>query len=101
MSIGCTNASHESPPDGFEDPSHSRQNSTEIQGVNSPDLESSNYLPWHYRNDDIGVGMTGKAFKILADRKEENPFVFNSVLSKCQVFARMSPDDKAELVDSL
>ena len=64
-------------------------------------LTSSDYIPWNYQDADIGIGITGKAFKILADRREQNPYVFNSVLSKCQVFARMSPDDKAELVDTM
>ena len=65
------------------------------------DLTSSDYIPWNYQDADIGIGITGKAFKILADRREQNPYVFNSVLSKCQVFARMSPDDKAELVETM
>ena len=63
--------------------------------------QSSDFIPWNYQNTDIGIGITGKAFKILANRREQNPFVFNSVLSKCQVFARMSPDDKAELVETM
>ena len=100
MSVGATNASHES-PELFEEDFHRRQSSEASQNERLAASESSDYIPWHYRNDEVGVGITGKAFKILASRKEENPYVFNSVLAKCQVFARMSPDDKAELVESL
>ena len=47
------------------------------------------------------MALTGKAFKYALDRQHTNPFVFNSILAKARVFARMSPDDKALLVDSL
>ena len=45
--------------------------------------QSSDYIPWHYQNEGISIGITGKAFKILATNKEKNPYVYNSVLAKC------------------
>ena len=45
--------------------------------------------------------MTGKAFKHVLQRRNQNTFMFNSILRKGRVYARMSPDDKALLVDSL
>ena len=47
------------------------------------------------------MALTGKAFKHVYERKEQSPFIFNSILAKAKVYARMSPDDKALLVDSL
>lgn len=64
-------------------------------------LFKPNSLPWDYQDDNLNVALTGKAFKHIYDRKQQNPFMFNSVLSKAKVYARMSPDDKALLVDSL
>ena len=49
----------------------------------------------------VEVALTGKAFKLLEREKEDRGFEFKSVLAKAQVFARMSPDDKALLVQSL
>lgn len=45
--------------------------------------------------------MTGKAFRLIEAKKDEDPFTFKSVLAKAQVFARCSPDDKALIVSSL
>ena len=64
-------------------------------------LFKPNSLPWDYQDANLNVALTGKAFKHIYDRKQQNPFMFNSVLSKAKVYARMSPDDKALLVDSL
>ena len=33
-------------------------------------LTTSDYIPWNYQDAEIGIGITGKAFKILADRRE-------------------------------
>ena len=38
---------------------------------------------------------------MIEQKKASDPFTFKSVLAKAQVFARMSPDDKALLVTSL
>jgi len=45
--------------------------------------------------------LTVKAFNFLEKNKEEEEYAFRSVLAKAQVFARMSPDDKALLITSL
>ena len=47
------------------------------------------------------MALTGKAFKFAHDHQAKDPFLFNSILAKAKVFARMSPDDKAFLVDNL
>lgn len=49
----------------------------------------------------IDVALTGPAFRFLEQKKEKNPFVFKSVLAKAQVYARMAPDDKTLLIQSL
>ena len=58
-------------------------------------------LPWSYNDPDIEVALTGRAFKRICDDKDCNPYVYYAVLSKANIFARMGPDDKALLVDSL
>jgi magnesium-transporting ATPase (P-type) len=58
-------------------------------------------LPWSYKDKSVEVALTGKAFRMIEQKKASDPFTFKSVLAKAQVFARMSPDDKALLVTSL
>jgi len=58
-------------------------------------------LPWHYKDDDVEVALTGKAFNQVLEQREQNPYILNSVLAKARVFARMGPDDKANLVENL
>ena len=60
-----------------------------------------NQVPWNYQDENINVALTGKAFRYAFERQQQNPFMFNSILSKAKVYARMSPDDKALLVESL
>jgi magnesium-transporting ATPase (P-type) len=45
--------------------------------------------------------LTGKAFNQILENKDENPYILNSVLAKANVYARMGPDDKANLVENL
>ena len=45
--------------------------------------------------------MTGKAFNYIQANREKYEYLFLSVLAKAQVYARMSPDDKANLVDCI
>lgn len=58
------------------------------------------FLPWRY-TDDVGIALTGAAFRILMKTKDTNAYAFKAVVSKASVFARMSPDDKADLVTSI
>lgn len=58
-------------------------------------------LPWSYLDDDIEVAITGRAFNYLSSVQESQPYLFNSVLAKANIYARMSPDDKAHLLNSL
>ena len=58
-------------------------------------------LPWDYKDESIEVALTGRAFKLIESDKEAKNFTFRSVLSKAQIYARMSPNDKALLVTCL
>jgi len=60
---------------------------------------TSNSLPWNYLDTSVEVALTGKAFNHLLQSQDN--FIINSVLAKANIFARMGPDDKAELVDHL
>ena len=60
---------------------------------------TSNSLPWNYLDTSVEVALTCKAFNHLLQSQDN--FVINSVLAKANIFARMGPDDKAELVDHL
>ena len=61
----------------------------------------ANPLPWHYKDDKIGVAITGKAFDLLNERADKDPYTLASVIHKVQVFARCAPEDKAGIVDRL
>lgn len=65
-----------------------------------PGLQAQS-MPWDYQDNTVSVALTGKAFKHALERQNQNPFMFNSILKKARVYARMSPDDKAMLLDSL
>ena len=57
-------------------------------------------FPWQHPPEEYAIAITGRAFNLLIE--EENYFsVMNQVLLKCQIYARMSPDDKATLVERL
>jgi magnesium-transporting ATPase (P-type) len=64
-------------------------------------LTNNAAIPWHYKNKNIGVALTGKAFNYIQANRGQYEYLFLSVLAKAQVYARMSPDDKANLVDSI
>ena len=56
--------------------------------------------PWKYIDSDASVVLTGKAFNLLASDPKYEAILFSVVL-KGHIFARMSPDDKALLVEKL
>lgn len=58
-------------------------------------------LPWDYKDTGVAVAVTGPAFKFYVERQGEDLFTLISILAKAKVYARMSPDDKAVLVESL
>ena len=76
-------------------------NSSNIESEDGEKYMSQSSLPWDYLDEKVNVALTGKAFKYIYERQRQNPFMFSSVLAKAKVYARMSPDDKALLVDSL
>lgn len=51
-------------------------------------------LPWSFDDPSIVIALTGRAFRHIYEEKEIDPLVFNSVIAKGKVYARMSPDDK-------
>ena len=56
--------------------------------------------PWLHPPEHYGVAITGKAFDILINDEQQKP-ILKKVLLKAQIYARMSPDDKAKLVELL
>jgi magnesium-transporting ATPase (P-type) len=63
-------------------------------------VELADNNPWLNPPDDFSVAITGKAFDlILNDPGQES--ILQKVLYKAQIYARMSPDDKAKLVEKL
>lgn len=65
----------------------------------NPELLS--LLPWEKDEClDYSIAITGKAFNYLINSPSMKA-VLHNVLIKGQIFARMTPDDKAKLVESL
>ena len=59
-------------------------------------------FPWQHPPEEYGIALTGKAFNFLLTSLEpSNQAVLKQVLLKAQIYARMSPDDKAKLVEKL
>lgn len=52
-------------------------------------------VPWDFKDKMISVALTGRAFRQICDEKDINPVIYNSVIAKAKVYARMSPDDKS------
>ena len=55
-------------------------------------------LPFEADSKTCEVAVSGKAFRYIVDNRDTNPFVFNSIIEKGRIFARMGPEMKAELV---
>jgi magnesium-transporting ATPase (P-type) len=70
----------------------------ELQMTDVVDLDENN--PWLYPPEHYGVAITGKAFDTLINDPSQQA-VLKKVLLKAQIYARMSPDDKAKLVELL
>lgn len=62
---------------------------------------SKGSLPWSYDDATIEVALTGPAFAFLNKNRDQMRYAYESVLKKAQVFARCSPEGKAELVTSM
>lgn len=60
-------------------------------------------VPWDQAqsSEDFGVALNGKLLNFLSSRRDKYSVALNKILSKAQVYARMSPEDKADLVDLL
>lgn len=58
-------------------------------------------MPWEIddKNEwEFNVALNGKALSFIFKNKEKYQMVLNKILNKAQVYARMSPEDKATLV---
>lgn len=62
------------------------------------DLVSLDDYPWQHPPEEYSVALTGKAFHCLLN-DPDSKVVLKQVLFKAQIYARMSPDDKAKLVE--
>lgn len=62
-------------------------------------------MPWEFHeaegSENYGVALNGKTLHFLSQNKEQYEPVLRKVLMNAQVYARMSPDDKATLVELL
>lgn len=59
-------------------------------------------VPWEFHRDsNYGVALNGKMLSFMLKNKEKYELVLNKTLNKAQVYARMSPEDKANLVELL
>lgn len=47
------------------------------------------------------MALTGTAFRLLESKKLQNLVMFKAIIAKCQVYARMSPEEKMLLVNCL
>lgn len=56
--------------------------------------------PWQHPPEEYALAITGKAFNFLVNNKNQES-TLQKVLFKAQIYARMSPDDKATLVSNL
>lgn len=70
----------------------------DMKSVN--DLVSLDDFPWQHQPEEYSLALTGKAFNILLNDPDQAK-VLKQVLFKAQIYARMSPDDKAKLVEQL
>lgn len=64
------------------------------------DVVSYDDFPWQHPPEEYSLAITGKAFNMLLQDPEQKA-VLQQVLLKAQIYARMSPDDKAALVEQL
>jgi len=46
----------------------------------TPEEDSEFNLPWHYRDDDVAVGITGKALRFLIENREMYEYELKTVL---------------------
>jgi len=70
--------------------------------ASSNQFDSKRLVPWEVDKElDYGVALNGKTLAFLHENKLEYESVMLKVLHKAQVYARMSPDDKAHLVELL
>ena len=62
-----------------------------------------NKFPWNTKKvgDKFGIALNGKALTYLYENKQDNEELLCEVIGRASVYSRMSPDEKALLVDLL
>ena len=58
-------------------------------------------MPWDNNDIQCGVALNGSTLSFLKNNRNKYEVVLLKILFKAQVYARMSPDDKAVLVELL
>ena len=65
-------------------------------------VKDSRYdVPWDNKEVECGVALNGSTLAFMKNNKDKYGVVLYKILFKAQVYARMSPDDKAVLVELL
>ena len=78
------------------------QRANSISEENSVFVKDSRFdVPWDNKKIECGVALNGSTLAFLIKNKETYGVVLYKILFKAQVYARMSPDDKAALVELL
>lgn len=66
------------------------------------DQDDTRQVPWDGQDlKDFGVALNGKTLSFMYQNRELYEIALRKVLMQAQVYARMSPDDKANLVELL
>lgn len=64
--------------------------------------DTANVVPWvNEEENSYGVALNGSTLQFLHDKMEKYDGVLLQILIKAQVYARMTPDGKAMLVEML
>lgn len=55
-------------------------------------------LPWANTEEDYVLAITGSAYSYIVSTENQ---LLKTLLMKCQIYARMHPDEKASLIKTL
>eukprot|EP00127_Corallochytrium_limacisporum_P000658 Clim_evm57s22 gene=Clim_evmTU57s22 len=93
------NWTHMDEPDiRMEDSHRSSMDNQSLENAYHHDMDGNVSLDRLLRRPDVEIAITGRAFGLLVARQ---PMLFDRLLVRGVIFARMSPDQKAELVTRL
>lgn len=84
-----------------KDSDEAAHDNNDLNAIFKNQKDVQNLVPWEKEGlTDFTIAITGKAFNLLL-KDESLLAVLQQCLLKGQIFARMSPDDKAKLVERL